>query len=124
MSALFVEYEFKKHVSGFYGEFRASKFYDVYSTEQIEKLVNDVTRVLKENRDCMITFQFSGDYRNVDIMRFIGTSSDSFAFIFWKRDENGKHINTFREDSLSNRKNNVRNYVYIGTRTFFELDGK
>ena len=124
-ASFFMEYEFSDRVSGLSGQFSGFKIYDPHSVESIDRLVDDVLRVLREKRDSMVTFQLFTGFQTIDILRLFrsqGFSNAEMTEVFWIRNEFGDVMESYTDEHIAINKRNVRNSIYKATARFFEQE--
>ena len=115
----FMEYFFKKSVSGFKCDCTGNKLYVTTSFEAVEQLIKDACKILKEE-DGMITFQVFTGYETIDLLRLYSSWNGNITAVHWKRNSFGNVCETWTDEGLKNTKNTVKQYVIEAIKLFEE----
>ncbi len=122
-NSLFVEVEFTEATSGFIGKFHGDKLYLVEYDSEIEKMVNDVLRIMRDKKASIITFVCFRGYDSVDLMRIVKDSGNEMTQVIWKRNTSFvSEVNTIPHIKINKR--STRKIVNSAIDMFMEYESK
>ena len=121
--SFFASYEWKESSSGFLGDFRTDRLYDVCYESGVERLVNDVSRLMKSKCEFVVTFECFTGFSSMSMMRLIKTSSGDMTVVTWEYKRHGNYLaNNSVEEHVSTRKNVLRDYIETAVSTMAKLE--
>ena len=107
--AFFMEYSFSTSAAGFYGTLQGNKIYNISYYEEVENLINDAVKVLK-NRDGLATFTHF-DNESTSLLRIV-SEGDTFKVIKWEYEEHhSRSVFGKVTEGILNKRKNIKEYV-------------
>lgn len=109
-NSFFVEYNFEDSVSGFLCACTGSKIYNVEYYECVDRMIDDVCKLLKK-RNAQVTFQSFSGFQSIDLLRLFTENSGTLSSATWKYNNYGYVSETITEDGIKATKGNIKKYV-------------
>ena len=87
-NSFFVDFEFDTKSCGISGKFKGDKLYSICYPSIQEECIEDIMKVLKTRKDCVITFECFTGLESIELLRIIKEwSGKTYTRVYWYRNE-------------------------------------
>ena len=114
--------EFLTHANGFYGTMKSEKMYEVDWFDEVERLINDCTKVLKSGVGAETTFEYFNACFTA-LSRISVSRSGEAECVVWMRDAYGNVYET-KIEKISLVKKEIKKRVLEAIKLFRKMDSE